>query len=380
MTNGLSAASTASSNPNDPIYWYTIAQECRSQGDVAGWREATDKALELPHRTPQQRYCRAWSKLAMGEWSGWSDYESRVFLPDNLPQPLRFVDKIRWTHSVWDGTDDLHDKTVLVVPEQGIGDAIQMLRYLPVLAERAGAVIAAVYPRLVPLVQYNFGDRLTVAIDGVNKPLAFDYYVYSMSLPSALGGLPPFVPLRAPGRRPPLPRRTRRVRAGICWAGNPDYPDDESRSMPVARIVPLLARRDIEWHSLQVGGRALDADGYPAMRRPWPPLFNFGDTADFLAELDLVVTVDTAVGHLAGSLGVPTFLLLSHCPDHRWGMGDRTPWYPTMRVLRQREAGDWDTVIATLQLLLDDSASDSLRADPLNGAHGDEQPVVASHA
>jgi hypothetical protein len=129
--------------------------------------------------------------------------------------------------------------------------------------------------------------------------------------------------------------------------------------MPAGRIATLLDRADIEWHSLQAGPRAIDADGYPTIVRPWPPLITFADTADLISELDFVVTVDTAVGHLAGSLGVPTFVLLSRWPDGRWGLGDRTPWYPTMYLIRQHEAGDWEGVIADVHEALDQFAAEN---------------------
>ena len=344
----------AAQDAANPLSHYWRAQECRDGGDLDGWCQAIELALQLPHPTPQQRYHRAWAKLALGDWSAWEDYEMRWLRPADPPMPSTLTDWIRWTHAAWDGVEDLRDLTLLVLPEQGMGDSIQMLRFLPVVASRSAQVIAMVYPRLVPLVQCNFGDSVTVVISGVNKPLLFDRYVQSMSLPGLLGGLPPFVPLRSPKRRPSLPTRTGRLRAGVCWAGNPEYSGDEARSMPAARLKPLLARTDIEWHSLQVGQRAVDADAYPAMVRPWPPLTTFADTADMIAELDLVVAVDTAVAHLAGCLGVPTYLLLRFSGDDRWGGEDRTPWYPTTQLVRQREPGNWTGVIEHLQSLLND--------------------------
>jgi hypothetical protein len=123
--------------------------------------------------------------------------------------------------------------------------------------------------------------------------------------------------------------------------------------MPAACIAPLLARTDIEWHTLQVGERAVEADRYPSLVRPWPPLITFGDTADLIAELDMVVAVDTAVGHLAGCLGAPTYLMLPFCSEYRWGLEDRTPWYPSMQLVRQPAAGDWAGAVVRLQQLLD---------------------------
>ncbi len=346
-------------DPTNPMSFYSQAIERRDCGDLSGWRQAMEHAFTLPHRTLQQRYCRAWAKLTLGDWTGWDEYEVRSLMPDESSPYTTLAEWIRWTHELWDGIEDLSDKTLLVLSEQGEGDNIQMLRYIPTLCERARQVIVVSYPRLVPIVQANFGKRVTVTIRGVDKPLQFDRYVRIMSLPKVIGCLPPFVPLRSPGRRVRLGDRQRPIRAGVCWAGNPDYADDARRSMPAAHLTPLLERTDVDWYSLQVGGRAADADRFPAMIRPWPPLITFGDTADLMTELDLVVAVDTAVAHLAGSLGIPTYLLLPFRSEWRWGLQTTTPWYPTMSLVRQPMTGDWDGAVAALQVALDNFESAS---------------------
>jgi hypothetical protein len=343
----------AKADPANPLSWYARAEECLNSGDLDGWRSTIAVALTMPHETPQQQWTRAWAQLALGDWAGWTSYEARWAYADDRASRTTVDDWVRWTHRAWDGVEDLTDKTILVLSEQGIGDNVQMLRFLAPLADRAKSVMAMVYPRLVPLVQSSFGDRVTVMIQGVDKPFAFDRYARIMSLPHLFGQLPPFSPLRPPGRRSRLPGHSGRIRAGICWAGNPLYANDEQRSIASAFLAPLLARTDIEWHSLQVGKNAIDADRYPSMIRPWPPLVNLGDTADVIAQLDVVVAVDTAVAHLAGCLGVRTYLLLPLNPDFRWGLGDDTPWYPSMRLLRQSVAGDWASVVVRLQSLLD---------------------------
>jgi len=340
-------------DPTNPLSWYARAHEYRATGDIPGWLATIETALAMPHYSPEQRWHRAWTQMARGEWSGWSDYEVRTLYADDRSPRTTADDWVRWIRDPWDGREDLSDKTILVLSEQGVGDNIQMLRYLAPLADRAKSVIVKVYPRLVPLVQCNVDERVTVMINGVDKPFMFDRYTNMMSLPHLFGTLPAFVPWQGPGRRSRLPARMRPVRAGICWAGNPFYGNDEQRSMPLAYFAPLLDRPDIEWYSLQVGDRAGDADRYPSLRRPWPPLVNFGETADLIAELDLVVSVDTAVGHLAGCLDVPTYLLLPIVSDLRWGLGDRTAWYPSVRLVRQSAAGDWGGVMSRLGDMLD---------------------------
>jgi hypothetical protein len=340
-------------DPSNPLSWYARAYEYRVSGDVDAWCRTIETVLTMPHRSPEQRWHRAWSQMARNDWSAWTDYEARTLYADDSSPRTKADDWVRWISDAWDGQEDVSDKTILVLSEQGVGDNIQMLRFLAPLADRARSVIVKIYPRLVPFVQCNVDDRVTVMISGVDKPFVFDRHANIMSLPHLIGQLPAFVPLRSPGRRSRLPARSRPIRAGICWAGSPFYGNDEQRSMPVAYLAPLFARPDIEWHTLQVGGHAGDADRYPSLMRPWPPLVNFGETADLIAELDVVVSVDTAVGHLAGCLDIPTFLLLPRVSDQRWGFGDRTPWYPSMQLVRQSSVGDWPGVVSQLDRLLD---------------------------
>jgi hypothetical protein len=369
----------AAQDPANPLSWYARANEYRDNGDIEAWHRTTEVALAMPHDTPEQLWYRSWARLKLGDWAGWADYEARALHTTDRSPHATVDDWVRWTHRAWDGAEDLTDKTIFVLSEQGIGDNIQMLRYLAPLADRAKSVIARVYPRLVPLVQCNVDGRVSVVIQGVDKPFTFDRYVHIMSLPHLIGALPPFVPWRSPRRRPPLGARSHPLRAGICWAGNPEYGNDEQRSMPAVELAPLLALPNIEWHSLQVGARAGDADRYPSLLRPWPPLMTFGDTADLIAELDVVVAVDTAVAHLAGCLGVRTFLLLPVSADSRWGFTeDRTPWYPSTRIVRQSVPGDWADVVLRLQSMLDQplaSRNGAIQAD-----HEDFQSRVLSAA
>jgi hypothetical protein len=341
-------------DPTNPLPLYRLAQEYRRLGDLTRWRDVIRIALTLPHHTPLQRFHRGFAKMAMDDWSGWADFESRALLPEMVGRRALLAQEIVWECRAWDGMEDIQNETLFVLPEQGIGDMIQMLRFIPLVARRAKSVVVGVHPRLVPFVQHNFGNMVDLAIDGVEKPLAFDRYVWAMSLPAIVGCLPPFEPMRSPRRRPPLNGRRRTLRGGICWAGNPEYVNDWARSMPADHIAPLLDRRDIEWFSLQVGPSASDAEAYPSLMRPWPRLITFGDTADLIADLDVVVSVDTAVAHLAGCLAVPTLLLLPTCADSRWGMSDRTPWYPSVRLVRQPADGDWCAVIRNVQHALDD--------------------------
>lgn len=335
---------------SNPVPLYLLSHVLRRRGD-SRWRTAATAALRRPHTAPQHIYGRAIAKIMDGDWSGWTDHESRFRGPDTIRDLYRFS-PICWKHQQWDGREDLAGGALVVLPEQGLGDCMQMWRLMPALLEAVESPTLMLYPRLIALARHNFGSRARIWLHDVKPTFSFDRYVWSMSLPAIFGGLPPFTPLRAPRRRIPLPERERPVRAGLCWAGNPDYPLDRERSIPFGELAPLLGRRDVEWLSLQVG-QALDRNGMTSLSEPDPPLVTFADTADVMAELDYVVTVDTSVAHLAGLMGVPTYLLLQFDSHWRWGLHETTPWYPSMRLIRQRTFGDWRSALCDLGELLD---------------------------
>jgi hypothetical protein len=258
-----------------------------------------------------------------------------------------------WRNQLWDGKEDLAGKSLAVLPEQGLGDCLQMWRFVPALIESVGAPILMLYPKLVPLARHNFGKRARTWLYDVKPAVPFDRYVWGMSLPHIFGELPVFQPITGPGRRKKLAPRTRPVRAGICWAGSADYLHDADRSIPFDSLAPLLERPEVEWVSLQVGPPAANGKDHPTLRTPDPSLVTFADTADLMAELDYVVTVDTSVAHLVGLLGVPTYLMLQSDSHWRWGLEDTTPWYPSMRLIRQPTFGDWTGAIHRLTTLLD---------------------------
>jgi hypothetical protein len=172
-------------------------------------------------------------------------------------------------------------------------------------------------------------------------------------LPSFAAGVPHFKPLRAPPCLLSLAPTDRRLKLGLCWAGDPRLGHDHTRSMPLAALESLLTRRDdIIWFSLQMGGREREVVRFPAVKRTSLTFNSFADTAAFVVQLDGVISVDTAVCHLAGSLGVPTFLLLPYASEWRWGLLSTTTWYPSMRLIRQPSPGDWNGAVNFLSSLL----------------------------
>jgi hypothetical protein len=238
------------------------------------------------------------------------------------------------------------NKTLLVVEEGGFGDSIQSLCFVPGLIPRTGRTVLMVKPELVTFVRYNFGDIAEVVATECDVAGGYDRYVWSSTLPSLFDGLPVFAPLSAPEpvRRPAGHSVNRRF--GLCWACA--VPGSLRSVADFATLSPLFDIPGIDWYSLQVGDRTADADGCPALRQPEIALESFENTANFISSLDYVVSVDTAVCHLAGRIDVPTFLLLRYAADWRWGLNDTTAWYPSMRLIRQRSPGDWASAVTQL--------------------------------
>jgi Glycosyltransferase family 9 (heptosyltransferase) len=329
----------------NPLPLYRLSNLCRRRGRLDLWREGVDTALTFDHCTPEQRMRRSNAKLTLGDWSGWSDFEARHAKPTAHASD---VDRMLiFSREVWDGDESLRGKTLLVVAEQGCGDTIQMMRYISQVANDATRVHVAVQSELVELAAYNFNGSADVWRAGVEYPDDIDRYVWLMSLPSIVGDLPPFTRLRAPIIST-CQRSADALRLGLCWAGNPKHPNDAARSMPLTALARLLERNDLELHNLYVGPRWIEAAPYKNLQNPTPPFRTFADTAALIATMDAVVTVDTAVCHLSGSLAIPTLLLVPYESEWRWGLAETTPWYPTVRICRQPTPGDWDGAVDQL--------------------------------
>lgn len=341
------------SNPLDPLPLYKLAWRCKLRGELGLWRAVDDAALTLPHATYEQFYNRAHAKLALNDWSGWADREARCFHPDFVNSLPKCWQEMPWTRRAWNGTESLHDKTIFIVADGGRGDCIQMARFIPAVASGAKRVIVGARPELVSLLEYNFGHLATIVDRNTDHCLPYDRYTWMMSLPALVGSLPRFLPLRAPHPNSKSRVQRRQLQVGICWAGNHRHPMDRFRSLSIDVLAPLFNRDDVRWHSLQVGDRANEAMRYDRMTDPLESSSSFSNTANLIANLNCVISVDTSVAHLAGSLGVRTLLLLNVASEFRWGGGEFTPWYPSMRYIRQRHVDDWTGVRDVLSIELD---------------------------
>lgn len=287
-------------------------------------------------------------QLLFGEMpEGWITGEVRLRIPGKV-LPRRSYQQPQWNG------DAFGDRILLVHYEQGLGDTIMYVRYLPMVKALGGTVILMVQPELVELVSTCPGADQVIP-DGSNIP-PFDLHISLLSLPAVfrteLTSIPGVVPyLNAPSLVPNLSHISKvmatakaGIRIGLVWAGNPNHKRDAERSIPVKALSPLNALSGIYWFSFQLGQRELPPIRYLL---PLAPLLsNFSDTAYALSEMDLVITVDTALAHLAGAMNIPTWLLVDFEPDFRWMLGrEDTPWYPSLRIYRQSSQGDWETVI-----------------------------------
>jgi len=278
---------------------------------------------------------------------GWQQWEARLRIPGCVG-PERDFKEPRWGGGSFEG------RTLLVHYEQGLGDTLMLARFLPQVKAQGGAVLLLVQPELASLMTTCRGVDLIVP-QGDPIP-TFDLQISLYSLPAVfqvdLASLASEVPYLGVPRQ--VPNRARiderlavsegRLRIALAWAGNPNHPRDSERSLPAALLERFEILPEVAWYGFQVGDM-----GAPTLRNyvPLAPLLSdFSDTAYALNSMDLVITVDTALAHLAGALGIPTFLLVTHAPDFRW-MLDRedSPWYPTFRIYRQPKPGDWESVI-----------------------------------
>ncbi len=351
-------------NPNDP---FTINKMGAVLWSLRRYDEATacfDAALRIKPDYADAHLNRSHYFLMQGDFAaGFEEYDWRLkiksYFPDAIPEPC------------WNG-EPLDGRPIVLHHEQGLGDMLMMLRFVPLVKERGGRVIYKCLPPLRGLLAGFASIDELVAPDAPESSLPPDaVHVAMMSLPRVFGAradrVPGCAPFLAPD--PVLVQYWRRelerfpgTRIGIVWQGSPRYVADRERSIPLRAFAPLASIEGVQLFSLQKGhgseqmqnlpdgmrvidlGRWLDERGQP-----------FVDTAAVMCGLDLVIVADTSIGHLAGALGVPVWLALAAAADWRWMLDrDDTPWYPTMRLWRQRTPGDWDNVFERMADELDE--------------------------
>ncbi len=348
-------------NPDDAVAHYNLGNVLMARANPRKALASYQRAVDLQPDVAVMHVNKAMALLQAGEYAdGFVEYEWR-WACDHMAAERR-----SYPRPAWDGSDPA-GKTILVYWEQGFGDTIQFIRYAPLLAARGATVVVECQPELKTLLQCVQGVSHVVAF---GDPLPeFDTHVAMLSLPRLFGtaveSVPASVPYVTASRdrvvdwRIRLARDTSWCKVGLVWAGRSTNDDDNLRSIPLATLAPLGRIMRANFYSLQTGPAALEARHAPPILRlkdVGHELKDFADTAALLENLDLVITVDTAVAHLAGAMGKPTWVLLSHAPDWRW-MTRRTttPWYPTMSLVRQRRPGVWAHVVERIKRELDDT-------------------------
>ncbi|MEQ8505966.1 MAG: tetratricopeptide repeat-containing glycosyltransferase family protein [Rhodospirillales bacterium] len=370
------------SKPNDARAWGSLAQAQRRLADFDGSLASSERTIALSDGDPG--YVQAWAKtlweagryaeaeVAYTNLMAELDEDSTMFADVRMSRgmvrmtlhgPAAGIDDYEWrwrageialpkvTQPYWDGAP-APGKRILFFGEQGFGDAIQFARYIPLIAERCGRVIVPCKPAMKRLMQSLPGD-LEICDDVISRD-AFDLYVPAMSAMRLFEELPGDTPYLAAAEddiarlRPQI--RSGGLRVGIAWTGSPTNGGDWKRTIDPALFGGLARVPGVTLYSLQKV-RDDTPENFQA-----PPegavdlaslLNDFADTAAAIACLDLVISADTSVVHLAGALGKPVWVMLPKVPDWRW-MTERgdSPWYPTMRLYRQREFGDWPEVVA----------------------------------
>lgn len=341
-------------HPDAAASWSNLGMVLKIEGRFADSVAAHDRAVALDGRNPRYRINRAVALLKAGRWTeAWEDYEARLDLTD-----VPLVDSDRLMPSLRP-EDRLSGLTILVLHEDGFGDTLQFLRYLPLLAARGARVVACVPRPLARLMQAVPGVAAVVT-DRRRVP-AHDFACPMFSLPRVFGTTVNSIPpVPAVAMDPALMRHWAGrlpiggLRVGLVWAGQarPSLPGfgtlDRRRSAGLAAFQPVLDVPGVSFVSLQAGPAARQARPPGVdLADPMPEVTDFADTAAIVAALDLVISVDTSVVHLAGLVGKPVFLLDRYDGCWRWLSGRRdSPWYPRLTIFRQDRPGDWPGAMA----------------------------------
>jgi len=336
--------------PNNSTFHYNhgniLIEANNYRGAIAAFENAQTHEADFSSAHLNEGLCR----LLLGDTErGWEKYEYRLRLPDYIDLKRNFG------KPVWSGDRPLQGETILVHSEQGFGDALMACRYVPRVAALGARVVLEIRPELL---------RLMGGLDGVSMVIArgkpipqFDVHCPIMSLPRAFKTRLETIPTEIPYLEIPKENvefwRSKlangRFKVGIAWAGNSSFKSDRDRSITLKNILPLCSVADATFVSVQKDLRDGDAEilnRNPHIYHLGDGLNDFLDTAAVMESLDLIISSDTSIVHLAGALGKPVWVLLSFNPDWRWLL-ERTdsPWYPTARLFRQTKAGDWNSIV-----------------------------------
>jgi len=312
------------------------------------------RAVELDPQSAGGHYNLALAHLREGRCGeGWREHEWRWDFRE-----LKLTRR-KFAAPQWKG-EALNGAAILLHAEQGLGDTLQFIRYAPLVAERGGSVVVEVQPPLQRLLGRLPGVKQVIA-RGAPLP-SFAWHCPLMSLPLAFATEVGTIPVRTPyvhAEQSEVETAWRRwpgegLRVGVAWAGNPRHGNDRQRSMALRELQPLADVEGVRWYSLQTGAaeRQLRELAFPAVDA-LAGVTDFAVTAALMGTLDLVISVDTAVAHLAGAMGIPVWVVLPQLADWRWmDKREDSPWYPTARLFRQQTAGDWSAPVENMREVL----------------------------
>jgi Flp pilus assembly protein TadD len=351
-------------DPTIPDLHNNLGNALRERGALVDAKNEYRTAIALRSDFPQAHWNLAQVLLHTGEFTeGWLEYEWRWRRTD-FTSPRR-----NFRQSEWKG-EDLKGKTILVHAEQGFGDALHFVRYVPMVAACGATVVLECQSELVRLFSGIPGVAAVVAYGAVLP--GFDTHIPMMSLPKIFGTTLATIPAQVPyvsvdsretsGWRSRLCLQPSKLHVGITWSGRRHLKALLHRACTLDNLMPILELRDVEFYSLQKSPSASEASvlrSLPAVHDLDGRLNDFADTASVISNLDLVITIDTAVAHLAGALGVPTWVMLPRNADWRWLLErNDSPWYPTMRLFRQRSLGEWRSVVEEVRIALAECLSE----------------------
>ena len=338
-------------------------------GVVMQWLQQTDKAIAA-YRTawekdnrPAIRFNLAQALLLVGKYpEGWTEYEWRRQVPEYKPRYEWYPEQKQWRGQLFPG------QTLVVYHEQGLGDDIQFCRYLPYVKALGGKVILSTRAALIPLLSTAAGaDQVIEQSVETLEHLKFDWAVPVQSLPHLCGTTLDSIPNQTPYLTTPPAYRDKwrtllapyRQRNGIhnigfVWTCNPLDKLGQVRTCPLPQLAQLFSVPNTRWFSVQKGPAAAElrqaAAEYPNLIDLSGHINDFADTAALLDQLDLLVSIDTSVPHVAGALGKPAWLLLPFANEWRWLLRrSDSPWYPGFRLFRQTSPGQWDDVLARVR-------------------------------
>ncbi len=346
-------------DPNNVSTLCNLGCTLDALGDNEGAESCFRMALEVDPLNSLARFNLSSHILLAGSFAeGWREYEQRWEVRQFAGKREPFV------QPQWRG-EPIFDATIYVYAEQGLGDTLQFARYVPLVAELGAKVVFEVQPLLYTLLK-NIHPAVRVVVGKAGRPSDVDWHCPLLSLPAAFGTDMSNIPVAVPyvhaeaGKSAAWSRRLGRgrMRVGLVWRGNPGHTRDRLRSIPIEQFGQLTRVEGPQFYSLQKGLTDLQWSQVEASTRDVVDLSeelkDFTDTAAIIANMDLIITVDTSVAHLVGAMGKPVWILVPHAPDWRW-LKERTdsPWYPAARLFRQTAAGQWGDVLERVEQRLE---------------------------